>query len=112
MRNTPAHPASPMPSPDCRSARPLAIALAALLAWGSLPSRADAQLVGQGLALASAGSGTVGASSTARTRPGRSRPPVAQRSSSEETPAERDRRLSRECRGRPNAGACLGYARP
>ena len=27
-----------------------------------------------------------------------------------ETRAERDRRLTRECRGRPNAGACLGYA--
>lgn len=27
-----------------------------------------------------------------------------------ETTAERDRRLMRECKGRPNAGACLGYA--
>lgn len=27
-----------------------------------------------------------------------------------ETAAERDRRLQRECKGRPNAGACLGYA--
>lgn len=26
-----------------------------------------------------------------------------------ETTAERDRRLLRECKGRPNAGACLGY---
>lgn len=34
------------------------------------------------------------------------------RSSSEESTAERDRRLYRECKGRPNAGACLGYARP
>lgn len=31
------------------------------------------------------------------------------RSSSEETRAERDRRLYRECQGRPNAGACAGY---
>ncbi len=38
------------------------------------------------------------------------RPPV-QRTSSDETAAERDRRLARECRGLPNAGACLGYAR-
>lgn len=30
---------------------------------------------------------------------------------SEETTAERDRRLYRECLGRPNAGACAGYAR-
>ena len=29
-----------------------------------------------------------------------------------ETTAERERRLSRECRGMPNAGACLGYAKP
>ena len=27
-----------------------------------------------------------------------------------ETAKERERRLLRECRGRPNAGACLGYA--
>ena len=27
-----------------------------------------------------------------------------------ETTAERERRLLRECRGMPNAGACLGYA--
>lgn len=32
-------------------------------------------------------------------------------SSSAETPAQRERRLIRECRGLPNAGACLGYAR-
>jgi hypothetical protein len=30
---------------------------------------------------------------------------------SEESTAERDRRLYRECQGRPNAGACAGYAR-
>ena len=34
-----------------------------------------------------------------------------QRSPSEESKAERDRRLYRECQGRPNAGACLGYTR-
>ena len=34
-----------------------------------------------------------------------------QRSPSEESTAERDRRLYRECKGLPNAGACLGYAR-
>ncbi len=31
-------------------------------------------------------------------------------SGSEETPRERERRLLRECKGRPNAGACSGYA--
>lgn len=33
------------------------------------------------------------------------------KSSSEESSAERDRRLKRECQGRNNAGACLGYTR-
>lgn len=28
-----------------------------------------------------------------------------------ETTPERERRLKRECRGMPNAGACLGYTR-
>lgn len=28
-----------------------------------------------------------------------------------ETPAQREKRLLRECRGRPNAGVCLGYAK-
>lgn len=32
-------------------------------------------------------------------------------SSSEESTRERDRRLYRECKGRPDAGACLGYTR-
>lgn len=31
-------------------------------------------------------------------------------SPSQESSAQRDRRLARECRGLPNAGACLGYA--
>lgn len=31
------------------------------------------------------------------------------RNNSEETTAERDRRLYRECQGRPNSGACAGY---
>jgi Mor family transcriptional regulator len=29
-----------------------------------------------------------------------------------ETRAERDKRLTRECKGRTNAGLCEGYARP
>ncbi|MCU0942142.1 MAG: hypothetical protein MUE35_06310 [Hydrogenophaga sp.] len=31
---------------------------------------------------------------------------------SEESPAARATRLRRECKGRPNAGACLGHASP
>lgn len=34
-----------------------------------------------------------------------------QRSSSEESTAERDRRMYRECKGMHNAGACRGYTR-
>ena len=34
-----------------------------------------------------------------------------QRSTSEETRAERDRRMYRECKGLHNAGACRGYTR-
>ena len=34
-----------------------------------------------------------------------------QRSPAEESKAERDRRMYRECQGRHNAGACLGYTR-
>lgn len=30
---------------------------------------------------------------------------------SHETPAARAKRLKRECKGRPNAGACLGHTR-
>jgi len=29
-----------------------------------------------------------------------------------ESRAERDKRLTRECKGRPNSGLCEGYARP
>ena len=32
------------------------------------------------------------------------------RTPSGETVADRERRLMRECKGRPNAGACLGFA--
>ena len=39
---------------------------------------------------------------------GKAGPP---RSSSEETTAERDRRMYRECQGLHNAGACRGYTR-
>lgn len=34
-----------------------------------------------------------------------------QQNNSGESTAERDRRLYRECKGLPNAGACLGYTR-
>jgi hypothetical protein len=46
------------------------------------------------------------ANGSARTR---NRKPPADRGPAE-TRAERDRRLLRECRGKPNAGACEGYS--
>ena len=33
------------------------------------------------------------------------------KSSTEETPQAREKRLLRECRGRPNAGMCAGFTR-
>jgi hypothetical protein len=33
------------------------------------------------------------------------------KSPSEESPAAREKRLKRECKGRANAGMCLGYTR-
>lgn len=41
------------------------------------------------------------------------RPPTSVRfikAPSDETPAARARRLKRECKGKPNAGMCLGHA--
>lgn len=35
--------------------------------------------------------------------------PVVERTPSGETVADRERRLRRECKGRPNAGACAGF---
>ncbi len=37
-------------------------------------------------------------------------PQAPAKTGSAESKAERDKRLLRECRGRPNAGACEGYA--
>ena len=47
-----------------------------------------------------------------RRQPGQRVRAPAQRSGSEETPEQRDRRLYRECQGRHNAGACAGYTQP
>ena len=44
----------------------------------------------------------------AKKRPARA---IFIKSPSNESPAARQRRLKRECKGRPNAGACLGFAR-
>jgi hypothetical protein len=44
----------------------------------------------------------------AAAKPGNGKPEV--QPGSGESTAQRDARLKRECKGRPNAGACLGYA--
>jgi len=55
--------------------------------------------------------GTSAGTGTAPAKPPRVARVKVMPGGSTETEAERDRRLRRECRGRPNAGACLGYAR-
>ena len=47
------------------------------------------------------------AASTTSSRSRGRKPPVDKGPA--ETRAERDKRLQRECRGKPNAGACEGY---
>ena len=61
---------------------------------------------------------TAGSPATTGTISSAEAPPKAKKKSSKvkyekgsgESTAERDRRLYRECKGRPNAGACMGYA--
>jgi hypothetical protein len=57
---------------------------------------------------------TFGVSATTQTkkRKAKKAKPALQpdRTPSGETVADRERRLMRECKGRPNAGACLGFA--
>lgn len=55
------------------------------------------------------GLATLGQAATSRARGARGkRPPVDKGPA--ETRQERDKRLQRECRGKPNAGACEGYS--
>ncbi len=64
------------------------------------------------------GAGVCGATArthqtTQATKGGETRQPTRVRilpSPSQESASQRERRLRQECRGRPNAGACLGYA--
>ncbi len=51
-----------------------------------------------------------GSADTAKPKKKKQSTKVTYDKGSAETTAERDRRLKRECKGRPNAGACLGYA--
>ena len=53
---------------------------------------------------------TPAASSAASAARAMSRTRVLVLRGNEESTSKRERRLKRECRGRPNAGACLGFA--
>lgn len=79
----------------------LHIFLAAMLAFGLLSCASDA--------LAKRYSEAAAPSESAKKR-GVSKI-TYQRSASEESTADRDRRLYRECKGMHNAGACRGYTR-
>lgn len=70
------------------------LALACACAWG--PTAAQAARSSDGTATPKRHSNRIKIQNT--------------RSGSEETPAERERRLYRECQGRPNSGMCAGYA--
>jgi len=90
------------PAPAVQTARPLFMLLCSGLALclAAAPNPAQARSKSKDSSAASTG------------EPARKKGSVKikhQRSSSEESSAERDRRLHRECKGRPNAGACLGY---
>lgn len=60
--------------------------------------------------------GSLTLSAEARERRDADKPPVRSvtfiEAGSTESKAAREQRLRRECKGRPNAGACLGFARP
>jgi len=90
-------------TPDCRPApRPFSWLLAAALLAGASPLPAWAAKEAQ----------TVQADGTTARKAKRQRVvrPKVLPGGSGETTSERERRLMRECRGLPNAGACLGFA--
>jgi hypothetical protein len=84
----------------------------ALLAGSAVAAPGDSGAPGNGPADAQAsGQSPTQAKAKARARNKLPRVRHSPVYSSGETPAQRERRLLRECKGLPNAGACLGYAR-
>ncbi|MDF1483951.1 hypothetical protein PY257_01905 [Ramlibacter sp. H39-3-26] len=75
------------------------IAAACMAAWLAAP--APAQAAGK--------TGKTAAPSSAQHKSGKKKKD-GPRSHADETREQRERRLQRECQGRPNAGACMGYA--
>ena len=65
-------------------------------------------VIALGVWLAGLGLGSVSAQAASSRRAARGRKPPVDKGPAE-TRAERDKRLQRECRGKPNAGACEGY---
>ncbi|WP_233167627.1 hypothetical protein [Xylophilus sp. ASV27] len=91
-------------TPACRPAlRPLSWLLAAALLAGAGPLPAWA-------AKKEAQAAKADGSTTRKAKRPRATHPKVLPGGSGETTAERERRLLRECRGLPNAGACLGLA--
>lgn len=90
-----------------------ALALTALLATAlAAPLHSAAQSGVQTTRSATPGEASAGSEPTGTAKPKKKKTSgsVKYDKGSAETTAERDRRLKRECKGRPNAGACLGYA--
>lgn len=93
-----------MPNPtQRRGAVVCAIVLSALTLPLHTASLSHAAASKQASNANNASSGTAKKSRSVKVKP--------QQNHSGETTSERDRRLYRECKGMPNAGACLGYTR-
>lgn len=86
------------PSPLARPAKALAIALATCGLLALAPATTSA-----------AGKGKKAPAATHAPAQKRSVKVKPSQNHSAETTAEREHRLLRECKGMPNAGACLGY---
>ena len=80
----------------------------AALCWLLMLSGAGHGQTGSGAAGPAAGSRSEAPKTDGKAAP-RSPAPKVRPGGSGETPAERSARLKRECKGRPDAGACSGY---
>ncbi len=78
------------------------------LCWLLMLSGAGHGQTGSGAAVPAAGSRSEAPKTDGKAAP-RSPAPKVRPGGSGETPAERSARLKRECKGRPDAGACSGY---
>ncbi len=102
-----------MPSMITPGGAALGLTLALLLVLLLVPATAQAKQVAGSVARTpdSASQARGGAAPERATRMSRRKPRILHLPSpAQESPAQRDRRLARECRGLPNAGACLGHA--